>query len=185
MLLSTSATPEFAMARLARTVRFFLLCAVLAGAVAGSAWFADRETATVTGSVRVIDGDSLMVSGTEVRLFGIDAPEYSQVCTRAGRPWRCGLDAKEALRAATADRSVICSPRDTDRYGRTVAVCRAGGLDLGAAMIKGGMAVAYGAYEADEREARDARRGIWASRFDAPATWRARHPYPHRETRIR
>jgi endonuclease YncB( thermonuclease family) len=168
------------MARLTRTVRFFLLCALLAGAVAASAWFADRETVKVSGRVRIIDGDSLVVGGTEIRLYGIDAPEYFQTCTRAGRPWRCGLDAKDALRAATTGRAVSCSPREQDRYGRTVAECRAGGVDLGAAMVKGGMAVAYGAYGADERDARDARRGIWSSQFDRPADWRARHPHPHR-----
>ena len=43
-------------------------------------------------------------------------------------------------------------------------------------MIRGGFAVAYGAYEADEREARDARRGIWASDFETPSAWRAKHP---------
>jgi endonuclease YncB( thermonuclease family) len=61
-------------------------------------------------------------------------------------------------------------------YGRTVAVCFVGALDLGAAMVKGGFAMAYGAYEADEREARDARRGVWSSSFERPAAWRARHP---------
>ena len=40
-----------------------------------------------------------------------------------------------------------------------------------------GQAVAYGAYQAEEREAREARRGVWASSFERPATWRARHPH--------
>jgi len=31
-----------------------------------------------------------MVGDTEVRLFGIDAPEFDQSCTRNGRPWSCG-----------------------------------------------------------------------------------------------
>jgi endonuclease YncB( thermonuclease family) len=75
-----------------------------------------------------------------------------------------------------ASRQIACQTRERDRYARTVALCRAGELDLSAAMVRGGYAVAYGAYEADEREAREARRGIWAGEFDRPATWRAQHP---------
>jgi endonuclease YncB( thermonuclease family) len=163
-------------ASIARRARFFLICLLLAGAIAFTAWFAERQAATVTGTARVIDGDGLILDGTDIRLFGIDAPELSQTCTRAGRPWNCGAEAAEALRAATAGRKIVCRPHEQDRYGRTVAVCHAGGLDLGAAMVKGGLAVAYGAYEADEREARDARRGMWSSTFEPPAVWRARHP---------
>jgi endonuclease YncB( thermonuclease family) len=31
-------------------------------------------------------------------------------------------------------------------------------------------------YEADERAAREARRGLWAGVFDTPASWRRQHP---------
>jgi endonuclease YncB( thermonuclease family) len=43
-------------------------------------------------------------------------------------------------------------------------------------MVAGGHAVAYGAYDGEERAAREARRGIWSSSFDRPAAWRAKHP---------
>jgi endonuclease YncB( thermonuclease family) len=79
------------------------------------------------------------------------------------------------MRRMVAGREVRCRPRELDRYGRTVAVCFVGALDLGAAMVKGGFAVAYGAYQADEREAQDARRGMWSSSFEVPDAWRARH----------
>ncbi|QLP98364.1 MAG: hypothetical protein HZY79_14655 [Rhodoblastus sp.] len=46
-------------------------------------------------------------------------------------------------------------------------------------MVRAGAAVAYGAYEREEAEARDARRGVWSSRFDRPQDWRAAHPHPH------
>jgi endonuclease YncB( thermonuclease family) len=35
---------------------------------------------------------------------------------------------------------------------------------------------AYGADELEERAARNADRGIWSSRFEPPAAWRAKHP---------
>jgi endonuclease YncB( thermonuclease family) len=164
--------------RLARQTRFFLICALLAGGVAFTAWLAERNAAALTGPAYVMDGDSLRILGTEIRLYGVDAPELHQTCTRAGRPWNCGHEAAEALRTASGGKDVICRARDRDRYGRMVAVCHAAGLDLGAAMVKGGLAVAYGRYAADEREARDARRGIWGTTFDPPAVWRARHPRP-------
>jgi endonuclease YncB( thermonuclease family) len=163
-------------ATIARRTRFFLLCVLIVGAAAAVSWYRERHATSINGRVRVIDGDSLAVAGVEVRLFGIDAPEYHQTCSRENGRWNCGIDAARALRGMIAGREVSCAPRDRDRYGRVVAVCRAGELDLGAAMIRGGFAVSYGAYEADEREARAARRGIWASRFDNPAVWRARHP---------
>lgn len=164
------------MRSMARRARLFLLLTFVAASFAGAVWFAQREGPMIVGTARIIDGDSLYVAGIEIRLYGIDAPELYQTCNRNGRPWNCGAEAAAALRAATAGKEVVCRPREQDRYGRTIAVCQAGGLDLGAAMIKGGMAVAYGAYHADEREARDARRGIWNSSFDPPSVWRARHP---------
>ncbi|NCO87895.1 MAG: thermonuclease family protein, partial [Rhodobacterales bacterium] len=37
--------------------------------------------AEIAGPVAVIDGDTLDVGGTRVRLYGIDAVELSQSCT--------------------------------------------------------------------------------------------------------
>jgi endonuclease YncB( thermonuclease family) len=52
---------------------------------------------TVSGLGRAKDGDSLMVGHTEVRLFGIDAPEFDQSCTKNGQPWACGSAAADQL----------------------------------------------------------------------------------------
>ena len=70
---------------------------------------------------RAIDGDSLMVSDQEVRLFGIDAPELMQTCTRNGEPWNCGQVAKDQLAKLIAGKQVVCVPVTVDRYRRTVA----------------------------------------------------------------
>src|SRR3569833_362191 len=161
---------------IARRARFFLICVLLAGLVAATAWYADHASPSLSGKVRVIDGDSLVLDGIDIRLFGIDAPELRQPCTRAGRSWNCGMEAAQTMRRMVSGRDVTCQAREHDRYGRTVAVCRAGELDLSAAMVRGGFAVAYGAYEGEERDARAARRGIWSAEFDSPSVWRARHP---------
>ena len=167
-------------ARVRRHLRVAPFAAMAIAGLAAGGWLAQRQTAQIAGPARIIDGDSLVVAGTEIRLYGIDAPEYRQYCFRRGRPWACGVEATRTLRALIADRPVACRPHEEDRYGRTVAVCSVEGADLGAAMVAGGHAVAYGAYDAEERAARAERRGIWSSSFDRPAVWRAKHPRePH------
>jgi hypothetical protein len=58
-----------------------------------------------------------------------------------------------------------CGHRETDRYGRMVAVCVAGGIDLGRWMVQQGHALAYRKYSldyvADENVAKAARAGLW------------------------
>lgn len=129
---------------------------------------------TVIGPTRIIDGDSLMVGAVEVRLYGIDAPELFQRCTREGREVQCGREAARALVALIAGQPVSCRRRDRDRYGRTVAICQAEEVDLGRAMVAAGHAVAYGAYSGEEAAAREARRGLWAGEFMRPREWRER-----------
>ncbi|RUP11059.1 thermonuclease family protein [Hyphomicrobium sp.] len=127
----------------------------------------------VTGLARSIDGDSLWVDGNEVRLQGIDAPEGRQTCLRGGEVWKCGEDAYLALVRAIGGETVTCDVTQRDVYGRLLARCTAGGRDLNAGMVAIGMAVAYGAYDAEEAAARSARRGLWAGEFDRPDKWRA------------
>ncbi len=132
----------------------------------------------VTGHARVIDGDSIEIAGISIRLFGIDAPERNQDCHDVnGAVYACGRAATQALTAAIAGRSITCTPRDVDRYNRDIAVCMADNIDLSEAMVRGGHALdlarhSRGRYADAEREARAARRGLWAGSFEAPAAWR-------------
>jgi endonuclease YncB( thermonuclease family) len=68
---------------------------------------------------------------------GIDAAEKHQACADG---WPAGVEASRVLRELMRGRTVTCEPRTKDRYGRTVALCRADGEDLGAAMVGAGMA---------------------------------------------
>lgn len=128
----------------------------------------------ISGHARIIDGDSLMVGGTEVRLYGIDAPELFQRCTRDNREVQCGREAARHLTALIAGQLVTCERRDIDRFGRTVAVCSVEGVDLGRAMVAAGQAVSYGSYLIDETGARLERKGLWAGDFIRPREWRDR-----------
>ena len=68
---------------------------------------------------------------TGVRLFGVDAPEGRQSCTRDGREWAAATKPLAELRRLVGARDVTCTRRDDDTYGRIVAVCRSGTTDLG------------------------------------------------------
>lgn len=132
---------------------------------------------TIAGTASVIDGDTLEVRGKRIRLHGIDAPESAQLCQDAsGKDWRCGQRAANALSDRIARRPVSCEVKDTDRYGRSVAACSAGGENLNAWMAANGWAMAYRQYSKDyvdaEAAARAARIGIWAGTFQPPWDWR-------------
>jgi endonuclease YncB( thermonuclease family) len=133
--------------------------------------------AELRGETRVVDGDSLVIGGVVVRLKGIDAPEMRQVCRRGGAEWRCGLEAAERLRALVDGANLRCTRAGEDRNGRVLAVCRAAGdVDIGARLVREGWAVSYDTnYLTEEREAREATRGIWASEFERPRSWRRLH----------
>jgi Staphylococcal nuclease homologue len=130
---------------------------------------------TVTGNGQPIDGDSLWVGGEEVRLKGIDAPEWKQDCERDGARWMCGEIAREELVRGIGDDKVTCTISQRDVYGRMLGNCSAGGRDLNAGMVASGMAVAFGGYESQQAKARAERRGLWAGDFEKPRDWRAEH----------
>ncbi|WP_244531414.1 thermonuclease family protein [Hyphomicrobium facile] len=133
--------------------------------------------ASISGAARPIDGDSLFVGGNEVRLHGIDAPEGRQTCSRNEQIWNCGEEAKRELARAIGGEIVACDVRERDQYGRLLARCTAGGRDINAAMVRAGMAVAFGGYDDEEADARSSRRGVWSGEFEAPQQWRARHNF--------
>ncbi len=118
--------------------------------------------ADITGTARVIDGDTIEVADQRIRLRGIDAPESRQLCYRDGKPWRCGGDATGALAEMIGRHPVHCEELGRDRYKRIVAKCAVEGVDLGEWMVSQGWAVAYYLYSYEysraEQTAKSARR---------------------------
>lgn len=152
------------------------LVAIIALTVAAHAWAGTRD---IVGLGYAIDGDSLEIDGTEIRLSGIDAPEIDQRCTTpAGTHWRCGLLAWRSLSTLIEGKAVICTPDGLDRFGRTLATCRVRGQPetLNATLVRLGLARAYTAfspaYVLQEQDARDQRAGIWIGTHVAPWDWR-------------
>ena len=129
----------------------------------------------VSGRPMVIDGDTLRFGNERVRLMGIDAPELAQSCQNAeGANWPCGEVARKAMVALIAPPDVKCEAAGRDRYGRILAHCRAGGTDLGHAMVAAGLAVSDGDYFGDEGQAQMEKKGIWVGNFTPPAVFRQR-----------
>jgi endonuclease YncB( thermonuclease family) len=137
------------------------------------------QGASFSGTARVIDGDTLDIGDRRVRIFGIDAPERAQTCTRApAREWACGAWAEAEMKRRFGGRALTCTELDRDRYGRTVARCEdASGDDVARVLTEAGAAFAYRRYSHDyveaEGRARAEAAGVWAGSAIRPAEFRA------------
>src|SRR3974390_3103029 len=141
---------------------------------------ATARAADLTGIPRIVDGDTLAIGATKIRLEGIDAPETDQVCLNAsGSRWTCGIEARDRLIAHIAAREITCTSNGLDVYNRTLARCSLAREDLNNWMVQEGWALAYVRYSMvyvqAEAEARTHQRGLWQGAFIAPWDWRHRN----------
>lgn len=132
------------------------------------------------------DGDTLTAlvghRQVKVRLADIDAPELRQ-------PF--GGRSKRSLSDLCFGKPASLASRGHDRYGRTIATVTCAGTDANAEQVRRGYAWIYSRYaRADsplhgiEREARAARRGLWADSAPVPPwDWR-REIAAHRPRRV-
>lgn len=127
---------------------------------------------SMTGTATVVDGDSLALDGRSIRLFGIDAPEADQTCRRDGEVWSCGSESTSQLATLIEGQTITCRITGMDSYGRSIAVCMAGYLEINETMVEQGWATAFRKYSSDyvaaETRAKAARAGLWSSEFDLP-----------------
>jgi micrococcal nuclease len=124
----------------------------------------------------VTDGDTLWVrpaggQPVQVRIYGIDAPEICQTF---------GKQSRDALAARVLRRPVQVATRARDVYDRNVGRVTLNGQDVGAWLVAGGYAWASryrnrAVYAAEEAQARQERRGLWAANPQEPRLFRKRH----------
>ena len=130
----------------------------------------------IQGPARVIDGDTIVISGEHIRLEGIDAPERNQIC-HSQSDWKCGVVSGEQLKLQIGTQVVRCVVSGRDRYKRALGTCSTGTVNLNEWMVVSGWAVAYRRYGSQyvlaEDFARKEQRGIWKSEFEMPWEWRA------------
>lgn len=91
-------------------------------------------------SPRIVDGDTIRCGSERVRLIAIDAPEMNG-CPRgrtcvAGNPVASSQSLKQGVRSGPVRYMMV----KRDRYGRAVAVVKAGDLDLSCWQIQRGHA---------------------------------------------
>jgi endonuclease YncB( thermonuclease family) len=106
---------------------------------------ADPSTLTDTVT-HVRDGDTIEVGKIPIRLSGVSAPEFDEPL---------GQQSKQFMRGLVLDKSVRCELSGKKTYDRFVGTCYLKGEDIGAAIIKAGLALdcprySGGRYEADE-----------------------------------
>jgi endonuclease YncB( thermonuclease family) len=157
-----------------RKPRFLSAAIIIAFLVMVATMLNRKAEEHVVGAARAIDGDSLVISGREMRIRGIDAPEARQICRVANRDIACGRESHRALQDWLKRGPASCIGSELDRYGRLLVLCRVNGTDIGADLVRMGHAVEYGEYHAEEREARAAYRGLWAGEFERPSEYRRR-----------
>jgi endonuclease YncB( thermonuclease family) len=134
---------------------------------------------------RVEDGDSLIAFSAErrlrIRLLGIDAPELPHE-SAPGQPF--GPEAAAHLAGMVRGKTVRLETYGRDRYNRLLAVVRVDGESVNVALVRAGLAHVYRgetcrAYcaelESAEREARQARAGLWSQpNPERPSTYKRR-----------
>ena len=91
--------------------------ALIAVGVAAPAEAKRMDPVLLQGEARAIDGDTLQVGDTRLRLHGIDAPELRQTCEdNSGEAWACGRRLRRPFRLAQP----IPIPPANARQGRIV-----------------------------------------------------------------
>lgn len=131
----------------------------------------------VSGSARILDGDTISLGSTVIRLHGIDAPENGQNCSRAsGKKYNCGSSAENKLKDLITT-EVTCTGSSRDSYNRLIAICSSGNKEINREMVLSGWSLAYrkfsNDYIAEEDQAKSAKRGVWAGKFELPWEFRA------------
>ena len=130
-----------------------------------------------SSSLKIIDGDTIILNSEKIRFYGIDTPEIKQTCTdNYGHTYSCGIRAKLELEKIIGSRKVSCIKKTKDRYKRSISICYVDGKDINSLMVKKGWALAYRKYSKkyvkDEVIAKSNKAGMWSGDFIAPWKWR-------------
>jgi endonuclease YncB( thermonuclease family) len=133
-------------------------------------------TSTPVLAQTAIDGSRFKMGDTTYRLFGMEAPDPEQVCRYQ---WPAGTEATKALDILLHRGEVTCEDQERNKAGERVAICTSGGNDLGAAMVRSGMAWAdldvSRKYVVEEARAAADHVGVHGHLFQTVWRWRAKH----------
>ena len=134
---------------------------------------------TIIGNPNIIDGDTIYINSSKIRLHGIDAPEREQNCIFEQKKWLCGMQSTIQLKKLINSQIIKCIVNDVDIYKRYVAICYLNKLNINKTMVKNGWAIAYRYYSKDyideEFIAKRKKLGIWKGTFEEPYIFRKKN----------
>ena len=133
-------------------------------------------TISFADSLRVIDGDTIVLNGEKIRFTGIDTPELKQTCLQGEQEVACGMSAKMLLVKKIGNNTPECIREGKDIYKRTLAECFVKGESLSSFLVRSGYAFAYRKYSTkfikDEEFAKTNKFGMWSMTFQYPWDFR-------------
>ena len=131
---------------------------------------------SLADSLRVVDGDTIVLNGEKIRFSGIDTPELKQTCMKDNEKVFCGETAKILLIKKIGNKTPECISEGKDAYKRTLAECFVNGESLSVFLVRSGYAFAYRKYSdkfiKDEEFAKENKLGMWAMTFQYPWVFR-------------
>ena len=127
-------------------------------------------------TLRVVDGDTIVLNGEKIRFSGIDTPELKQTCIQDDQKINCGMHAKLLLVKKIGNNTPKCIREGKDFYKRTLAECFVNSESLSKFLVRSGYAFAYRKYSTkfieDEDFAKANKLGMWAMKFQYPWDFR-------------
>jgi endonuclease YncB( thermonuclease family) len=136
--------------------------------------------------IKAYNGDTIQVKGGDapfaVKLAGIDAPELSARDSGEDQPF--SRDAKAYLEGLILNKRVSIKGYGDKRYGLMWGEVFLGNRNVNLEMVRAGYAAVYPekspqgldltCYYADEKAAKDAKKGVWSlgNNYVAPVKWR-------------
>lgn len=141
-----------------------------------------KKSQFISGLAKVIDGDSIKINNQEIRLVGIDAPEYKQECFDEDMTkYQCGLVSMNFLKKLISTQKVACYYHKKDIYDRILGKCKVGNIDINRQMVAQGWAILYN-FPMEKKEmqnleikARNNKIGLWQGSFLEPRKYRKRN----------
>ena len=144
-----------------------------------------EEIKEISGNAKIIDGDTIKINSKKIRLHGIDAPEFNQMCKKPyltiifftfTKDYPCGKISTQKLQKKINNKAITCKILDIDRYNRLIGECYKRNLNLNSWLVSNGYAVAYRKYSkkyiSNEINAKNEKKGLWQGKFEMPWDFR-------------
>jgi endonuclease YncB( thermonuclease family) len=144
-----------------------------------------EEIKEISVNAQIIDGDTIKINSKKIRLYGIDAPEFKQMCKKPylkiifftfTKDYPCGKISTQKLRKKINNKVITCKILDVDRYNRFIGECYKRNLNLNSWLVSNGYAVAYRKYSkkyvSNEINAKNEKKGLWQGKFEMPWDFR-------------